>query len=62
MPGTMHGIALAAFCDLRPWCLILLISGGTHPVAADILDSSLFLATPGSPSDVENAVSKLQAV
>ena len=62
MPGTLDGIALAfAACDLRPRCLILILSGGQHPHPTDIPADSVFLSKPVSPSALKHAISTLQA-
>ena len=62
MPGKLDGIALAfAVCDLRPRCLILILSGGQHPHPADIPADSVFLSKPVSPSALKHAIGMLQA-
>ncbi|WP_136634282.1 response regulator [Pseudooceanicola onchidii] len=62
MPGSMDGLALAAYVrDLQTGCHILIISGGTHLPPADLPLGCVCLRKPLMLSDLESALSKFEA-
>lgn len=62
MPGSMDGLALAAYVrELQTGCHILIISGGTYPASTDLPSGCLFLRKPLIESDLEAAVGRFKA-
>jgi CheY-like chemotaxis protein len=62
MPGRMDGVELArrAHC-LHPAMRLLLTSGETRLVAADLPDAGVFLAKPYSPAQITRTLARLLA-